>query len=55
LGQGEAEHSTITQLDVLKSQERFQVYPVAKDSRGSCICQDKDYVEAFRGKYGVVS
>ena len=55
LGQGEPEHSTIAQLDVLKSQERFQVYPVAKDSRRSCICQDKDYVEAFRGKYGVVS
>ena len=55
LGQREPEHSTIAQLDVLRSQERFQVYPVAKDSRGSCICQDKDYVEAFRGKYSVVS
>ena len=55
LGQSEPEHSTIAQLDVLKPQERFQVYPVAKDSQGNCICQDKDYVEAFREKYGVVS
>ena len=55
LGQSEPEHSTIAQLDVLKPQERFQVYPVAKDSQRNCICQDKDYVEAFRGKYGVVS
>lgn len=55
LGQSEPEHSTIAQIDVLKPQERFQVYPVAKDSQGNCICQDKDYVEAFREKYGVVS
>ena len=55
LGQSEPEHSTITQLDVLKPQERFQVYPVAKDSQQVCICQDKDYIEAFRGKYGIMS
>ena len=43
--------SVITQYDVLKPQEQFQVYPVAKDSRGICICQDKDYVEVYQKKY----
>ncbi len=54
LGHSEPEHSMIAQLDVLKPQERFQVYSVAKDYRRSCICQDKDYVESFLRKYAVV-
>ena len=44
----------MAQLDVLKPQEQFQVYPVAKDDGGRCICQDNDYVEVYREKYGGV-
>ncbi|MCY4421282.1 MAG: E2 ligase fold family C protein [Gammaproteobacteria bacterium] len=40
-----------TQYNVLKSYPNFQVMPVAKDPRGICICQDKDYREAYQKKY----
>ena len=43
--------SAVAQYDVLKPQDRFQVYPVAKDPRGICICQDKDYLDVYRRKY----
>lgn len=52
LGQSEPENSAVAQFDVLQPQQRFQVYPVAKDSNGGCICQDKDYVDVYREKYG---
>ena len=53
LGQSGPEHSTIAQLDVLQPQEQFQVNPIAKDPDGGCICQDKDYVDVYREKYGL--
>ena len=43
--------SVVTQYDVLKPQEQFQVYPVAKDRREICICQDKDYRGVYQNKY----
>ena len=43
--------SVVTQYDVLNPQQRFQVYPAAKDRRGICICQDKDYREVYQNKY----
>ena len=43
--------SVITQYDVLKPQERFQVYPAGKHAGERCICQDEDYREVYRGKY----
>ena len=43
--------SVVTQYDVLKPQERFQVYPAAKDAGERCICQDADYREVYRRKY----
>ena len=43
--------SVVAQYDVLKPQEQFQVHPVAKDRRGICICQDKDYREVYQKKY----
>ena len=55
LAQSEPEHSAVAQFDVLKPQERFQVHPVAKDPAGRCICQDKDYVDVYREKYGSAS
>ena len=47
----DSERSTITQYNVLKMQDRFQVYPVAKDKRDRCICQDLDYIHAYKTKY----
>ena len=43
--------SVVTQYDVLKPQERFQVYPAAKHAGERCICQDADYREVYRRKY----
>ena len=43
--------SVVTQYDVLKPQERFQVYPAAKHAGERCICQDADYLEVYRRKY----
>ena len=43
---------SVAQYDVLKPQERFQVYPAAKRPGENCICQDKDYREVYRKKYG---
>ena len=51
VGLSEPDHSMVAQFDVLKPQGQFQVYPVAKDSGGRCICQDLDYVEVYRDKY----
>lgn len=55
LAQGVPEQSAVAQFDVLQTQERFQTYPVAKDPNGRCICQDEDYVDVYREKYGVAS
>ena len=52
MGVGTCADSIVAQYDVLKPQEQFQVYPVAKDHRGICICQDKDYIDIYRQKYG---
>ena len=41
----------VTQYDVLKPQERFQVSPAAKHAGKRCICQDADYREVYRKKY----
>ena len=43
--------SVVTQYDVLKPQERLQVYPVAKHPGDRCICQDADFREVYRRKY----
>lgn len=51
IGLSERVDSVVTQYDVLKPQERFQVYPVAKHPGGRCICQDADYREVYRRKY----
>ena len=51
MGLSEDADSVVAQYDVLKPQEQFQVYPVAKDPRGRCICQDQDYLAVYRKKY----
>lgn len=47
--------SVVAQYDVLKPQERFQVYAIAKDARGLCICQDRDYADVYRKKHGLAA
>ena len=44
--------SVVAQYDVLRPQERFQIYPAAKRPENNCICQDEDYREVYRKKYG---
>ena len=44
--------SVAAQYNVLKPQEKFHVHPVAKKVGGKCICQDKDYIDVYRKKYG---
>ena len=43
--------SFVAQYDVLKPQERFQVYRAAKHAGERCIRQDADYREVYRSKY----
>ena len=43
--------SVVTQYDVLKPQEWFQVFPAAKHAGERCICQDADYRDVYRRKY----
>ena len=43
--------SLVAQYDVLKPQQRFQVYPVAKNPGGMCICEDRDYQEVYQEKF----
>ena len=43
--------SVVAQYDVLKRQERFQVYPARKRAGRYCICQDEDYRKVYRTKH----
>ena len=45
--------SLAAQYNVLIPQERFHMHPIAKKVGGTCICQDKDYSDVFREKYGL--
>ncbi len=45
----------ITRLDVLRAvHPEYTTQAASKDPRGICICQDRDYVEAYRAKYRAV-
>lgn len=46
--------SHITQLNVLKPLPASPIRPAAKDPRGLCICQDRDYREVYEEKFGQV-
>ena len=43
--------SLVAQFDVLKPQQLFQVYPVAKKPGQMCICEDEDYRDVYRKKF----
>ena len=51
MGLGGCVGSLVAQYDVLKPQQRFQVYPVAKKPGRMCICEDEDYREVYRKKF----
>ena len=40
-----------TRINLLRPLAEVLSFPVAKDARGSCICQDEDFVGAYRAKY----
>jgi hypothetical protein len=45
--------TSVTRVNVLRSiHPLFLTQYAAKDPRGICICQDKDYVDVYRRKYG---
>ncbi|AGR71941.1 E2 ligase fold family C protein [Burkholderia pseudomallei] len=52
---GGAEHSRITQLDLLKPLPVEMTRPAAKHPSGRCICQDTDYRQAYASKYAQAS
>ena len=53
LGLGASGDSVAAHYNVLRQQARFHVHPVAKKVGGKCICQDEDYVDVYRKKYGL--
>ncbi len=40
-----------TRINLLRPLAEVLSFPVAKDPRGRCICQDEDFVGAYRAKY----
>ncbi len=51
LGGVKGKGSFITRLDVMSSLPKLHSHPAAKDPRGICICQDKDYRDTYQKKY----
>lgn len=51
LGHGQS-GTLVTRLDVLRPVGLSLTQSAAKDPRGICICQDADYQEVYRRKYG---
>lgn len=47
--------SVIAQYDILRPQERFQMYPAAKHPGNNCICQDEDYRQVYHKKHRCMS
>jgi hypothetical protein len=43
-----------TKLDVLRPLGTFLSLPAPKHPSGNCICQDGDYINAYRDKYGTI-
>jgi len=41
----------ITRIDLMRSVGHHLSQPAGKDGRGICICQDRDYMRAYRRKY----
>lgn len=44
-------HAAVTRTNVLRPKTVFSTQPVAKDSRGICICQDNDFKEVYASKF----
>ena len=46
------EATMVTRIDILGSLGDYLTQPTLKGGRGFCICEDHDYLDAFRAKYG---
>jgi hypothetical protein len=47
------ELTMVTRIDVLGPLADYLTQPTLKGGSGRCICEDRDYLEAFRAKYGL--
>lgn len=50
-GLREAAPPVTTRFNLLRPLAEVFSFPVAKDARGSCICQDEDFIDAYRAKH----
>ena len=50
-GLKEAPPQVETRINLLRPLAEVLSFPVAKDSRGRCICQDEDFIGAYRAKH----
>jgi len=48
---GEEEGTLITRVDILRAVPNYVTQPALKAGNGLCICEDSEYVAAFRAKY----
>jgi hypothetical protein len=49
----QARQAVTTRINLLQPLGSHLFVPEAKHPSGRCICQDEDYVEAYRAKYGI--
>lgn len=42
----------IARVDLMRPLSEYTLQPAAKNPRGMCICQDQDYRDAYKRKYG---
>lgn len=48
----DAEGTSITRIDILGAVSDHLTQPALKAGNGFCICEDSDYLTAYRAKYG---
>lgn len=49
---GNEEATAISRIDILGTMSEYVTQPALKAGNGFCICEDRDYLAAFRAKYG---
>lgn len=51
---GDEEGTVVTRIDILRRASEYFTQPALKAGNGLCICEDGDYLVAYRTKYGQV-
>ncbi len=52
-GAGKEDHATlVSRVDVTRPLGEFMTQPMLKARSGQCICEDQDYINAYRAKFG---